>query len=340
MPALVSSLVRVVEGTQPAEDVGAEGMCALVEVLSVLPDPRRRQGLRFELEAVLGLALAAVIAGARSYRGIAEWVADLDEPMRRRFGATRWVPSAATIRRVVLGVDPDLLDAVLSAWVGAREPDRATDLPARPAGHLPAPVAPNPGRQDRDRDRLRSHRPRLQPGNPSPARPDHPRALEHRKLRALRAGRDLRRGPIPDPHRHIRAGHGHLPERRHQPAPPRWGHHHRPSHPRDHPPTRTRPHPHQLKPESRNPAASQEDHGKIKNEIALPSHVLTYVMSPHHFWFGLAAVKDRAIRSGAATAVSYTHLRAHETRHDLVCRLLLEKKKMQARKPQKKGTKT
>eukprot|EP01016_Furgasonia_blochmanni_P031152 TRINITY_DN3224_c0_g1_i1.p1 TRINITY_DN3224_c0_g1~~TRINITY_DN3224_c0_g1_i1.p1 ORF type:complete len:249 (-),score=36.99 TRINITY_DN3224_c0_g1_i1:44-790(-) len=29
-------------------------------------------------------------------------------------------------------------------------------------------------------------------------------------------------------------------------------------------------------------------------------------------------------------AVSYTHLRAHETRHDLVCRLLLEKKKHQS----------
>ena len=28
-------------------------------------------------------------------------------------------------------------------------------------------------------------------------------------------------------------------------------------------------------------------------------------------------------------SVSYTHLRAHETRHDLVCRLLLEKKKLQ-----------
>src|SRR5665648_1220417 len=34
-----------------------------------------------------------------------------------------------------------------------------------------------------------------------------------------------------------------------------------------------------------------------------------------------------------AYPVSYTHLRAHETRHDLVCRLLLEKKK------QKKKTK-
>src|SRR5665648_398736 len=30
-----------------------------------------------------------------------------------------------------------------------------------------------------------------------------------------------------------------------------------------------------------------------------------------------------------AVPVSYTHLRAHETRHDLVCRLLLEKKKKQ-----------
>src|SRR5450756_1432231 len=31
--------------------------------------------------------------------------------------------------------------------------------------------------------------------------------------------------------------------------------------------------------------------------------------------------------SGSVIPVSYTHLRAHETRHDLVCRLLLEKKK-------------
>ena len=31
--------------------------------------------------------------------------------------------------------------------------------------------------------------------------------------------------------------------------------------------------------------------------------------------------------------VSYTHLRAHETRHDLVCRLLLEKKKYTSPSP-------
>src|SRR5450759_3568854 len=34
----------------------------------------------------------------------------------------------------------------------------------------------------------------------------------------------------------------------------------------------------------------------------------------------------RPLRHDHPVAVSYTHLRAHETRHDLVCRLLLEKK--------------
>ena len=35
--------------------------------------------------------------------------------------------------------------------------------------------------------------------------------------------------------------------------------------------------------------------------------------------------------TGRLEPVSYTHLRAHETRHDLVCRLLLEKKKKKKR---------
>jgi hypothetical protein len=125
MPALVSSLVRVVEGTRTVPGVSPDGLCELVEVLSVLPDPRRRPGRRFTLEAVLGPALAAVIAGSRSSRQIAEWVVDLDEHVRRRFGGGRGAPSVATIRRV-LEVDADPLHAVLTAWVSARAPDRSS----------------------------------------------------------------------------------------------------------------------------------------------------------------------------------------------------------------------
>src|SRR5665648_1198936 len=44
--------------------------------------------------------------------------------------------------------------------------------------------------------------------------------------------------------------------------------------------------------------------------------------------FGLTVQAQKPVPSdpkATPEAVSYTHLRAHETRHDLVCRLLLEK---------------
>src|SRR5450756_1510310 len=43
--------------------------------------------------------------------------------------------------------------------------------------------------------------------------------------------------------------------------------------------------------------------------------------------FAAPPVGDLRWKAPQPVAVSYTHLRAHETRHDLVCRLLLEKKK-------------
>src|SRR5450756_3184900 len=42
---------------------------------------------------------------------------------------------------------------------------------------------------------------------------------------------------------------------------------------------------------------------------------------------GRTGTRCSPLRGTEQRQVSYTHLRAHETRHDLVCRLLLEKKK-------------
>src|SRR5665648_1230902 len=53
------------------------------------------------------------------------------------------------------------------------------------------------------------------------------------------------------------------------------------------------------------------------------------------YWF--SNCKPQLVR---IVAVSYTHLRAHETRHDLVCRLLLEKKKTKKKKKKQKYKKT
>eukprot|EP00825_Cyclidium_porcatum_P002200 TRINITY_DN11008_c0_g2_i1.p5 TRINITY_DN11008_c0_g2~~TRINITY_DN11008_c0_g2_i1.p5 ORF type:complete len:103 (-),score=5.68 TRINITY_DN11008_c0_g2_i1:21-329(-) len=47
-----------------------------------------------------------------------------------------------------------------------------------------------------------------------------------------------------------------------------------------------------------------------------------------HFPHEILRLRETALDyTPGLNPVSYTHLRAHETRHDLVCRLLLEKKK-------------
>ena len=56
-------------------------------------------------------------------------------------------------------------------------------------------------------------------------------------------------------------------------------------------------------------------------------------MRPSHLWglrreiFGLGNLQVVVCGALLTAAVSYTHLRAHETVLDLVCRLLLEKNK-------------
>ena len=51
-----------------------------------------------------------------------------------------------------------------------------------------------------------------------------------------------------------------------------------------------------------------------------------------HFQIGSIAVRVLSFHQDEAIAVSYTHLRAHETGRNLVCRLLLEKKKTKKKK--------
>ena len=57
--------------------------------LADVPDPRDGRGRRHSLVGVLAVAAAAVVAGARSVTAIAEWAADLPQPMLAALGARR-----------------------------------------------------------------------------------------------------------------------------------------------------------------------------------------------------------------------------------------------------------
>jgi predicted transposase YbfD/YdcC len=117
MPAPPSSLIdsaigHLVELTADAP----EDQPGLLGVLARVADPRRRRGVRHRLMVILGLALCAVVAGARSFTAIAEWAADADQHTLKALGVTGRVPSESTFRRTLQRLDADAFDDLAGAW--------------------------------------------------------------------------------------------------------------------------------------------------------------------------------------------------------------------------------
>ncbi len=142
MPAcsscLISPALEQLAGV-PAGERGplAAGCPSLAECLSQIPDPRDPRGVRHSLTSLLLAAVAAVLAGARSFAAIGEWVADAPpqvlavlgirrDPLTGRFEP----PDEATVRRVLERVDADALDAAVGSWLAAQ---LAAGRPRRPA---------------------------------------------------------------------------------------------------------------------------------------------------------------------------------------------------------------
>jgi len=89
---------------------------ALLAALRAVPDPRKRQGLRHELDGILTVVACAVVAGSRSFVAIAEWAAAATPYALGRLGIPGQVPSESTIRRTLQRLDADGLDVILGAW--------------------------------------------------------------------------------------------------------------------------------------------------------------------------------------------------------------------------------
>lgn len=98
----------------------------LLAYLAAVPDPRAGHGRRHPLVAILAMAAAAVLTGARSLAAIAEWAADSPQPVREALGARREAPdyysvaSETTIRRTLARLDAEALTTAVGAWLADR----------------------------------------------------------------------------------------------------------------------------------------------------------------------------------------------------------------------------
>jgi predicted transposase YbfD/YdcC len=90
---------------------------SLYAALEQVPDPRRAQGRRHRLPAMLSLACVALLCGRQTILGIAEWVEDYGQSYLKRFGFTYpEPPGQATWYRVLGALDWAELELQTYSW--------------------------------------------------------------------------------------------------------------------------------------------------------------------------------------------------------------------------------
>lgn len=104
------------------ERMPLHGEGGLFELLRSIPDLRKRRGIRHKLEGVLGLAICATLAGARSCSAIAEWTAEQSRAVLLQMGCQRGKPPCErTIRRALKNVDVAEIDRRVGSWMMAQQ---------------------------------------------------------------------------------------------------------------------------------------------------------------------------------------------------------------------------
>jgi DDE_Tnp_1-associated len=122
----------------------------LLELLGLVPDPRKRRGVRHSGAAVLAVAAAAVLAGSRSVLAIGEWAAEAPQVVLAAWGARQHpvtgrftAPRVDTFRGVLRPVDADAVDTAIGLFLAERAGIGASDSPGEADG------SPQNGHDDR-----------------------------------------------------------------------------------------------------------------------------------------------------------------------------------------------
>jgi len=146
--SLIDDLVRHCEnedlvwppvGLEDLESLAGQGaLSGLHEVLAVVPDGRRPQGIRHPLPMLLAITVTAVLCGARSLIAVRRWAGTAPSAvltaLRVPGGAPENLPAASTLGRALAKVDGDGFDDAIYAHLGR--------IHAKADGEDPCPDGP------------------------------------------------------------------------------------------------------------------------------------------------------------------------------------------------------
>jgi hypothetical protein len=123
MPVSHAPATAVTSTDETAGQAGGE-VPGMLAVLALVPDTRKKRGRRFTLVFILAVAVACVLAQARSFREIGDHAADLPQEVLARLGGTPHpllrrivAPSEKRIRTLIQELDAENLDQVIGGWL-------------------------------------------------------------------------------------------------------------------------------------------------------------------------------------------------------------------------------
>lgn len=122
-----------------------KSLCSLFAVFTTLPDPRCKQGQRYDLPYLLTCLVAALLCHCDSTLAVGQWCRDQRDLLERLFGPRRFLcPSDSLYRRLLPRLNAEQLEWAIADWVRATlqaapdEPlalDGKTIRGAKQAGH-------------------------------------------------------------------------------------------------------------------------------------------------------------------------------------------------------------
>lgn len=90
----------------------------LYELFEQIPYPRSRKGRRHPLPAILTLAAVAILGGAKSLEGIAQFARDRGQAFAQALGFIRWPPPCkATLHNVFQVLPAPLVEEAIQKWL-------------------------------------------------------------------------------------------------------------------------------------------------------------------------------------------------------------------------------
>jgi predicted transposase YbfD/YdcC len=133
MPScLIEDVARTLDDLELSRDQtfldGSREVMTLMDALTLVDDPRRRQGRRYPFTGLLAVAIVAVLGGARSLAAIVRWAKGADAHLLDALGLPHGtdgrVPAATTWGRTLAKTDGDQLDDALTLFTEtlARDP--------------------------------------------------------------------------------------------------------------------------------------------------------------------------------------------------------------------------